>query len=207
MDLKESRFTPPREFCKHPEYWHSPDAEATEIEVSEFIGALIRVLQPEYAVETGTYSGHTATQIALALHKNGHGTLDTVEANQSFHKKAIAYFENTLAAKTLIENEGWSQDDVEDARSRINFINGNTMSFVPQGPIDFAFFDSWQEGRHQEFLRYKELGCLQPGAIVAFHDTAPHHQVLKHILKLELDDHIKALYFRTPRGVAIAEVK
>ena len=40
MNNLESRFTPARDWCPHPEYWHSPDSEATEIEVSEFIGGL-----------------------------------------------------------------------------------------------------------------------------------------------------------------------
>lgn len=54
-DDLESRWTPARDWCPHPEYWHSPDSEATEVEVSEFIGSLVRLIQPEFVLEIGSY--------------------------------------------------------------------------------------------------------------------------------------------------------
>jgi predicted O-methyltransferase YrrM len=195
MSLEESRFTPARPWCLHPEYWHSPDSEATEMEVTEFLGALVRMIQPEYVVETGTYHGHTALEIGLALRDNGHGRLVTIEANTECYETAFANLEG-------------------GANLPVTLIHGNTMDFVPEQDIDFAFFDSWQEGRILEFNRFYRLGKLKRGAIVAFHDTAPHHKVRETVLptigcdadSVTSDPSISIIDFHTPRGLIIGQV-
>ena len=189
MGFEESRFTPSSYFCPHPEYYHSPDSEATEWEVSEFIGALVRIVQPEYVVETGTYHGHTSLEIAAALHDNGHGHLVTIESNQNEYEQARGYLGTYV--------DSW-----------VTTIHGNTMDFIPQKPIDLAFFDSWQEGRHEEFLRYHGMGMLPRDAIVAFHDSAPHHQVYKHVYRNLIEPgYIKTIEFHTPRGLLLGQVQ
>jgi predicted O-methyltransferase YrrM len=185
MNNLESRFTPSREFCRNPEYWHSPDSEATEEEVSEFIGALVTLVQPEFVLETGTYRGHTTLEIGRALLRNGHG-------------KGVS-IENSPRPDVVYSN-------FTDIIIPVTLLTMNTMDYVPDQDIDLAFFDSWQEGRHLEFHRYRDFGRLKPGAIVAFHDTAPHHKVLPFIEGLEREGFIKALYFHTPRGLVVAQV-
>lgn len=186
LDDLESRYTPSSKFCPHPEYYHSPDSEATEEEVSEFIGALVRIIQPEYVVETGTYHGHTTHHISMALWVNGHGRVDSIENNGNEYEWAKNYL---------------------GVRENVRLIHGNTMDFVPEQEIDFAFFDSWQEGRHEEFLRYHGLGFIKPGTIVAFHDTAPHHQVQR-LLEEHLIEpgYIIPIQFFTPRGLLLGQV-
>jgi len=173
----------------HPEYWHSPDSEATEMEVTGFLGALVTMIQPEYVVETGTYHGHTAAAIGAALYVNGHGRLVSIENNGEHYEEAL----HTL--------DGWNYP--------VKLVHGNTMDFVPEQNIDFAFFDSWQEGRIEEYTRFYSLGFLKPGAIVAFHDTAPHHQVRKTILPLEGigEGELRIIDFRTPRGLILGQVR
>lgn len=194
--MEESRYTPSNDFCLHPEYWHSPDSEATEYEVSEFIGALIRILQPEFVLETGTYHGHTAWEITKNLYENGHGELHSLENDKKAHN----------IAKSHLDELAYQYFNAPYSMLPVKLILQNTMEYIPEKNIDFAFFDSWQEGRHEEFLRFYNMGKLRPGAMVAFHDTAPHHQVLKHVRRLEDDRYIKSLYFRTPRGLALAVV-
>lgn len=184
----EDRFTPANDFCRHPEYYHSPDSEATELEVSEFIGALVRLVQPELVVETGTYHGNTAQEICEELVWNNHGRLVTIEKDDAAFGIA-AIFLNYYNSLDIVE-----------------LIHGNSLDYIPTENIDLAFFDSWQEGRHLEFMHFYTLGVLRAGATVVFHDTAPHHQVHTYVEQLEADGYIKTLTFHTPRGITIGQV-
>lgn len=189
---EEVRFTPAGDFCPHPEYWHSPDSEATETEVSEFIGALVGMIKPEFVLETGTYHGHTTYQIGLALRDNGRGQVVSIDSDRNAvatAQKNIAFFESLS----------------EEPDLPITILHMNSMDYVPPLPIDFAFFDSWQEGRHEEFQRFWKMGLLKPNAIVAFHDTAPHHQVRKHVYPLQTM--ITIIDFHTPRGLILGQLK
>ena len=190
--MTEDRFTPARDWQLHPEYWHSPDSEATETEVSEFIGALVRLIQPEFVLETGTYHGHTTYQIGLALADNGHGRVVSVDSDRA----AIAE-----ANKNIAFLESMGEDNLP-----ITILHMNSMEYTPDQDIDFAFFDSWQEGRVEEFLRFYSMGRLYKGTIVAFHDTAPHHQVRKTILPLVDLKRLSIIDFHTPRGLILGQV-
>jgi len=187
----EDRFTPPTSFCAHPEYWHSPDSEATEMEVTIFIGALVRLIQPEFVLETGTYHGHTALEIASALYKNGHGAAISIEKDKAIFQKAQENYE--FLGK------------LEDY-STLTMLNMNAMDYTPDRDIDLAFFDSCQDCRFAEFLRYHGMGRLKPGAIVGFHDTAPHHQVMKYVEELISNDYFMPIQFFTPRGFLLGQV-
>lgn len=187
MDTLESRFTPTSEFCPKPEYWHSNNEHATEWEVSAFIGALVEMVQPELVVETGTYHGDTSQLIGEALLMNEHGHLITIE-------------KDTTAFAIAVKGLSGTYSEVVTA------IHGNSLEYNPEQNIDLAFFDSWQEGRAEEFMHFFELGKLNPGAIVVFHDTAPHHAVHKYVEQLEKDEYIKTIRFHTPRGVTLGVV-
>jgi predicted O-methyltransferase YrrM len=184
----ENRFTPARPFCPNPEYWHSRDSESTEYEISKLVAALVTAIQPEFVVETGTAYGITAYNIGMALLKNGHGRLVSLEADKHMFKDAqdrIAQSPFLLPVELRLEN---------------------SMDYVPPQIIDFAFFDSWQEGRAIEFLRFYNMGLLKGGTIVTFHDTAPHHQVWKYVKELEDIGLIKTITIHSPRGLTIAQV-
>jgi predicted O-methyltransferase YrrM len=183
--MTEERFTRASSFCPRPEYWHSPDSEATEIEVSKFLGSLVRLIQPEFVVETGTYHGHTTAQIGKALRENGHGRVVSIEKDRLAYEEAMNYYYD----------------------SSVTIIHMNTMDYVPPQDIDFAFFDSWQEGRHEEFKRFYDMGRLKSGSIVAFHDSAPHHQVYRLVNEWLIETgFITAIQFHTPRGLLLGQV-
>ncbi len=193
--MLESRFTPSKEFCSHPEYWHSRDNESTEEEVSKLVAAFVTALQPEFVVETGTAHGVTTWRIGKALFDNGHGRLVSLDSDKSMIDSAKTYITDRSYAEF---NHPWA--------APITILHKNTMEYIPDEDIGFAFFDSWQEGREEEFRRYYGMGRLKSGTIVSFHDTAPHHVVLPTIKRLESEGLIKAIYLHTPRGVAFAEV-
>lgn len=185
---EESRFTVKSTFCPNPEYWHSRDSESTEYEISELVAALVRAVQPEFVLETGTAYGVTSYNIGCALFKNGHGKLVSVDNDR---KMIEAARERIASAPVSIP---------------VEILFGNSMYYTPPQPIDFAFFDSWQEGRAEEFMRFYNMGMLKGGAIVAFHDTAPHHQVWKYVKQLEEEGLVKTITIHSPRGLTIAQV-
>jgi predicted O-methyltransferase YrrM len=188
----ESRFTWAKDFCPHPEYWHSKDSESTEDEVTELVAAFVRALQPNFVLETGTAFGYTSVAMGQALLKNGHGNLVTLEDEIGMYREATRYLRDyeMVVGKLPVE---------------MRLIN--SMEYEPpEGTqIDFAFFDSWQEGRVLEFRRYRPY--MKPGNIVAFHDTAPHHLVWNSIQPLIEERAIRTINLHTPRGICFAEVQ
>jgi predicted O-methyltransferase YrrM len=188
MKTEDNFTTHKTELCPHPEYWHAPNDIATEYEVSLFIQGLVRLIQPEYVVETGTFQGHTAAKIGLALFFNGHGELDTLDnGDDATHELAVT-------ATSLFS-------------SYVNLVRIHSLSFIARMPIDLAFFDSSTGDRVREFRYFYEGGFLKQHAIVVFHDAAPHHEVRESIKPLEEEGLVKFLWFNTPRGLAVGQVQ
>lgn len=176
----ESRWTPARPDCPHPEYWTSTDAHSTELEVSELVGAFVRALQPEYVVETGTCWGQTTEAIGHALKVNGHGQLVSLEVDA----EKVEY--STLRCVGL----------------PVLVTLCSSLEFLPSEPVGFAWFDSLLDLRIPEFNRYREH--LLPGAIVGFHDTGPQFGAFgPQIASLP---GVRPISLRTPRGVTFAEI-
>lgn len=176
----ESRWTPPRPDCPHPEHWTSTDAHSTEIEISELVGAFVRALQPEYAVETGTCWGQTAEQIGLALKANGHGRLVSLEVD------AEKVEHSTLRCNGL----------------PVQVVMCSSLEFTPEQPVGFAWFDSLLDLRVSEFVRYRDH--LIPGSVVGFHDTGPQFGAFGPMIA-SLPG-MTPINLRTPRGVTFAQV-
>lgn len=177
--ISEASWTLPRTDCPHPERWHAPDADSTEIEVSELIAAFVRALQPDYVVETGTCWGQTSEAIGRALQTNGQGRLVSLEVEPEKVAHATKRCQGLPVEIRLCDS----------------------LRFTPEQPIGFAFFDSLLPLRIPEYERY--LPWLATGTIVGFHDTAPHHGYGH---QLEQIDGLRPIRLRTPRGVTFAEV-
>ena len=178
--VSEAVWTAPRSDCQHPERWHSTDAQSTELEVTELVGAFVRALQPDYVIETGTCVGQTAWMIGQALQANGHGRLDTIEydGDRADHSRRLC------------------------AGLPVTVHQVDTMTFTPAEPIGFAWFDSETHLRVPEFERFRPW--IIPGTIVGFHDTASHHGEWSQAL-LRLPN-TRAIRLPTPRGVTFVEV-
>lgn len=189
----ERRHTVPHEYCDRPEYWHSADGDSTETEVSELVAGLVRALQPEIVVETGTAFGYTTLLIGEALRENGHGYLYSLEIDPARVEHATAML------------------DADPLPLPVSIVQTSSLTWIPPGPIGFAFFDSLYELRRLEFERFREIGVLRAGTIVAFHDWTSglrghYMDVRTEIEKLAADGLLRAVFLPTPRGIAIAEV-
>lgn len=183
MTVPESVYTGARAFCPRPEWWRAHDIQATEVEVTEVVAAMVRAVQPERVVETGAYLGHTSEAIGRALLANGHGHLWTIEIDA---------------------------DVAGDARRRcrglpVTVVVGDTLAYVPDGLVDFAWFDSSDSIRGDEFRRFYPF--MHESTVVGFHDTGPQHKVFDHVLALVNDGMLsQPLQIHSPRGVCFANV-
>lgn len=179
----ESRFTVPRLDCPNPKYWHSTDGDSTEIEVSELVGAFVRALQPELVVESGAAWGQTSAEIGIALRANGHGRLVTTEIQPD----RVAFTEY-LCRELPVE-----------------VVEGSSLDYVPDGPVGFAWLDSYEDLRVAEAVHYHRW--MGPGSVIGIHDTGPQHQPLRaHIEALVGEGWLNPLWLPTPRGVVFLEV-
>lgn len=180
----EDRYTPPSDLCPNPEWWTSRDIEATENEVLELVHGLVRALQPEVVIETGTYVGDGTRAIATALVANGHGHLHTFELDPGIYGQA---------ADNLADLDGW-----------VTFHHGKAEDWTPMASIDFAFFDSSPGSRLMELKNLAPY--MTARTIVAFHDTAP-HLPLRDMLRQAPDiPAVTLIDLPTPRGISIGQL-
>lgn len=179
----ESLFTVPRPDCPHPGRWHATDDQSTEVEVTALVAAMVTALQPDFVLETGTCIGNTALAIGAALRSNGQGELVSLETDPE--RAALA--------------RGRCRD------LPVTILQMSSMEYVPDRPIDVAFFDSLARLRALEFERF--LPWMHDRTIVGFHDTGPHHPIRATLRPLEEKGLlISPLYLPTPRGVMFARV-
>jgi predicted O-methyltransferase YrrM len=165
-------------------WWHIAAQESAETEVSDLAAAFVRALQPEVAVETGTYTGQTAAAIGAALKANGHGHLWTVEIDPGFAAEA------------------------EDACSGlpVTVVRGSSLAWQPPGPIDFAWIDSGDAATRAAEIR-TWLPLFSPGAVIGVHDTNPGHSpVAGAVAGLIGEGLVAGITLRTPRGVSFLQV-
>lgn len=177
---RESDFTAADARCPHPEWWTTMDAQSTENEVIEMVGGLVRGLQPDTALETGTSRGFMARAIGAALERNGHGVLHTYEPHEPTYREALA----TLSGVT-----------------RVMLHCEPSMSPWNNGTIDFAWFDSLTTLRAAEFAYYRQW--MHAGSVVGFHDTAPRFGWRQ---QLVLVGGLALIDLPTPRGVTLGVV-
>ena len=178
---RESEFTPPSSWCPEPELWEAPDADSTEREVTELVGALVRATKPRLVLETGTSHGYTAEAIGRALIANGRGRLVTLEHDATLVAVARARCHGLPVEVLECDSASWNPE--------------------PGESIDFAWFDSHIISRVHELGRLRTR--FSPGAIVGIHDTGPQHPVGSVLRKLALP--WPRIGLRTPRGVTFLE--
>jgi predicted O-methyltransferase YrrM len=180
--LRESRWTRPSDECPSPGYWHAIDYDSTEIEVIEAVAGLVRALQPEYAIETGTASAQMTRAIGEALKRNRHGRLVSLEVEPVRVERG-----RRLCRRLPVEIRQQS-----------------SLEFTPDRAVDFAWFDTIPEIRHEEFRRYYPR--MHRRTIVGFHDTAGHHPTRALVDELEAAGMLRTIDFPTPRGFSIGRV-
>lgn len=175
--------------------FHSFNDAGIECETGEFLYAMVRLLQPQNVLETGTHWGVGASYMGMALKDNGFGHLDTVEFLPEIHARA---------------------------RQRINQLQlepqvtchyGDVANFQPTVSYRLILLDTEPQTRFAEMAKFWEN--LEEGGFLFIHDLHPHmHQIdnADHGFAWpygEVTDFMKELvrsgkarpfHFRTPRG-------
>lgn len=169
-------------------------------EEAEFIYALVRIVKPKLALETGCEGGLTTVAIARALENNGLGTLYTVEHDDRW----IAHTRANLLSHKLTP--------------RVLLAKSDSLAFIhacdrAETAFDFALLDSSIPTRLQEFDALMHNDLLSPGAWIALHDTSPDHPMRggcelfpDFIARQPYASRIRFLELPSPRGLLIAQV-
>lgn len=153
------------------------------------IGGLIRGLQPEVVVETGSAWGQTTKIIGRVLMANGHGTCYSLEPEPQRFAYSQWYCHDEICAGT------------------VKLIQGESLSFTPpEGYIDFLFSDSLYKLRGPELERFRPW--MDDAGFVCVHDTAPSHRgegLDAYDLQTALDalPGYRSLRLHTPRGLTL----
>ncbi len=177
----ESTWTAASDWCPHPERWHCEDQMGTEAEVRELLMALVRALQPEVVVETGTGNARTAMTLAIALQVNGHGKLYTYETDRE-----------------LVRNAGELMHGMP-VTVMSAALDGQTAPLW----VDMAYLDSGHDVRGREIEAL--LPRLAPGALIVVHDVGDGRSVWDTIRPLIDAGQVHGLRLRTPRGLALLQ--
>jgi len=172
--------------CPHPERWSMFDSMTAEVEVLEFLRALVVTTKPELVVETGTFSGISTLWIAEGLKANGRGRIITCEFDPEVYAKAKERIERSEYAE-------W-----------IELRNQSSLEMKVEGAIDFFFSDSDMPIREQEVRRF--LPQINPYGVIVMHDASSHLKLVREAaLKLEREGLISVVLLPTPRGLVVAQ--
>jgi predicted O-methyltransferase YrrM len=172
--------------CPHPERWHMLDGMTAEVEVLEFLRAVVTTIKPRLVVETGTFLGVSTLWIAEALKQNGFGKVVTCEYDPLVFAKA----------KEKIDASGLG--------AWIEYHNQSSLELNVNGTIDLLFSDSDMPVREQEVRRF--LPQVNPHGLILMHDASSHLKIVREAaLKLEREGLISVVLLPTPRGLVVAQ--
>jgi prolipoprotein diacylglyceryl transferase len=172
--------------CPHPERWHMYDSMSAEVEVLDFLTAIVKTIKPELVVETGTFSGLSTLHIAEGLKANEVGRVVTCE----YDPKVFASAKHRFDASPL---KGW-----------IEARNESSLEMKVEGQIDLLFCDSDAPLREQEVRRF--LPQINPFGLILMHDASSSMKTVREAaLKMEREGLLSVLLLPTPRGLVVAQ--
>lgn len=176
--------TEPNRECAEPYLWSMLDGWTAEVEALEFLYALVRLIKPSFAIETGTWHGYAAAAIGRALRENGRGELETLEIDRESYE----------VAQQRVQRH--------HLEPHVRVLNTRSLEHRVERPIDFLLLDSDLSVRGEEFRKFEPH--LSPEAIVVFHDTSgAHHVVRRDIEELTRAGLIRGFFLPIPRGIAV----
>jgi predicted O-methyltransferase YrrM len=185
-DAVQKEYTPPTPECPNPQLWNMVDSQTTELEVLDFLKALVIAVKPRLIVETGTFLGYGTIKLAEGAKANGFGRVVTVEYDPALFEKA----RERVQAAGLGE---W-----------VECRNESSLTAQIDGDIDFYFSDSALAMREQEIRRL--LPQVDPRGIIAIHDASSHFKVVREAaLRMEHEGLLSVCLLSTPRGLVIAQ--
>lgn len=124
----------------------------TEVEVSELLYDLVRILKPQTILETGTHVGISSSFMAQALEDNKKGELLTFEIESIHRNNALLLWEDLRL------------------KNRITSYLQSSLTYVPPKDmkIGLLFLDSEPQLRYDEFVKFWDY--VIPGGYIIIHD-------------------------------------
>lgn len=161
------------------------DAMSSEVEVLHFLYQLMVTVKPGFVLETGSYHGESALHIARGLRANGHGSLVSIENDETC-------YEISRAAIEKAELGAWAK-----------IVHADSRLFRLDADIDVLYCDSDPAIRVKEIENFWPR--LTPYSLILVHDVntgtfLPQRQAL-----LGLGMH--TVFLPTPRGLAMCQKK
>ena len=169
-----------------------------ECEVGEFLYSFMRLIKPNFVLETGTHQGVSSSYIGLAFKNNGFGILDTYEFAKETYDIANARFNRLGLTEQIISHLG----DV-----------GN---LILDKNYDFIFLDTEPQTRFAEMVKF--YPNLNDGGYLFIHDLHrnmhqipneehgfawPYGLIPKEMTDLVLNKKLVPFHFETPRGLTM----
>jgi len=172
--------------CPEPQRWSMMDSMTAEVEVLEFLAALVTTIKPKVVVETGSFLGVSTEWIARGLERNGFGRVISCEYDPVVFAKAKEKVDGSLLQR-------W-----------IELRNESSLEMKVEGTIDLLFSDSDMPIREQEVKRF--LPQMNPNGIILMHDASSHLKTVRDAaLKMEREGLISVVLLPTPRGLVVAQ--
>ena len=170
---------------KSAQQWSMFDSWTAEIEVLDFLYALVHLVKPRSAIETGTWLGYSAIAIASAMRDNGFGQVVSIEVNS----------EAAAIGRRNIEKTGLT--------NLVSLHVGNVLEFKPDCSYDFAFFDS---GVPNEFDRF--YPHLEAESMVVFQNVFRNQEdtAAGAMEVLSETGIVRGIFFDTPRGLWVGKL-
>jgi prolipoprotein diacylglyceryl transferase len=185
-DVLQQEYHKPTPECPHPERWHMYDSMTAEVEVLDFLKAIVTTIKPELVVETGTFSGLSTLRIAEGLEANGVGRVITCEYDATVFAAAKKRFDSSHLGHWI------------DAR------NESSLQMKVEGRIDLLFCDSDAPIREQEVRHF--LPQVNPYGLILMHDASSSMNTVREAaLRLEQEGLLSVLLLPTPRGLVMAQ--
>ncbi|TFE27178.1 O-methyltransferase [Cohnella luojiensis] len=173
-----------------------------ECETGEFLYGFVRLLKPEWVLETGTHYATGASYMGMALKENGKGKLDTIEFSSHVHERAVE----------RIHRMG--------LQNQVNLYCEDVKDFDPgEKKYKLILLDTEPQTRFAEFIKFYDY--LEEGGFIFIHDLHRHlgQEVKDHpdhpnqpywpwgeipgeINGLVKYEKIRPFHFATPRGLA-----
>lgn len=162
------------------------DSMTAEVEVLEFLRALVTTTKPELVVETGAFLGVSTLWIAEGLKRNGFGKVISCELDPVVFAKA----KEKIVTSELSE---W-----------IELRNESSLEMKIDGQIDILFSDSDMPIREPEVRRF--LPQINPQGLILLHDASSHLKVVREAaLRMESEGLLSVVLLPTPRGFVVAQ--
>lgn len=157
----------------------------SEIETSQFIGALMKLTGAKNVIEIGAFQGQTSLEIIKNLPKDGKVFLIDIEDHRCDELKELC-------------------DD-----KRVIFMQESSFTAIPKiaDKPDLVFIDSVHEYKHiaREVALVEALGNRE--VILAFHDSVHMQEVSSYLEWLRRWYNVTTLPTTQGRGLSIARIK